>query len=155
MHRQRSVPLVIGLSVAAAVLGGAPAAHADQTFHTTRYALSSVADRSVHGSVIDIHAQGPTIYAQERYALRNVGPGQMYVMNLSAYRDLGCSDLVVSVTGTATLTANVAGNAQGATTFAPAAVAGLPRQTYFLRWQVTDRTGAVAYQTDCVAVALD
>jgi len=155
MHRKYLGPSVIGLAVVAVVLGGAPAAQADQTFHTTRYALLSVADGSVHGSVIDIHAQGPTIYAQERYALRNVGPGQTYVMNLSAYSDPGCADLVVAVAGTATLTANVAGNAQGGTTFVPAAVAGLPRTTYHLRWQVTDSTGAVVYQTACVPVALD
>lgn len=155
MPRKHWTPLVIGLSVAALVLGWAPTAQADQTFHTTRYALSSVDDGSLHGSVIDIHTQGPTIYAQERYVLRNVRPGQTYVMNLYAYSDPGCTDLVVPVPGTATMTANVAGNAHGATTFVPAAVEGLPRTTYHLRWQVTDSTGAVAYQTACVAVALD
>ncbi len=155
MPRKHLTPLVLGLSVTALVLGWAPTAQADQTFHTTRYALSSVVDGSLHGSVTDIHTQGPTIYAQERYALRNVGPGQTYVMNLYAYSDPGCADLVVPVPGTATMKANVAGNAHGATTFVPAALEGLPRLTYHLRWQVTDSTGAVAYQTACVAVALD
>ena len=130
-------------------------AQADQDFHTTQYPLSSVVDGSAHGWVIDIHAQGPRIYAQERYLLRDVGPGQTYVMNLYAYSDSDCGDLVVPVPGTATMTANIAGNARGGTTFTPAAVEGLPRTTYYLRWQVTDATGAVAYQTACVAVALD
>ena len=53
------------------------------------------------------------------------------------------------------MTANAAGNAHGATTFVPAAVEGLPRTTYHLRWQVTDGTGTVYYQTACVAVTLD
>ena len=62
---------------------------------------------------------------------------------------------LIGVPGTATMTANAAGNAHGATTFVPAAVEGLPRTTYNLRWQVTDSTGTVVYQTACVAVALD
>ena len=76
-------------------------------------------------------------------------------MNLFAYSDPDCADLVVPVPGTATMTANVSGNAHGATTFVPAEVEGLPRTTYHLRWQVTDSTGAVHFQTACVAVALD
>ena len=152
---KRLAPLIIAGSAAALVLAWAPTAQADQTFHTTRYALSSVLDGSLHGSVTDIHTQGPTVYAQERYDLRDVKPRQTYVMNLYAYSDNGCAHLVVPVPGTATMTANVAGNAHGATTFVPAAVAGLPRTTYHLRWQVTDATGAVVYQTACVAVPLD
>lgn len=130
-------------------------AQADQDFHTTRYPLSSAADGSVHGWVIDIHTQGPRIYAQERYLLRDVSPGQTYVMNLYGYSDPQCSALVVPIPGTATMTANSSGNAHGATTFVPAALDGLPRTTYHLRWQVTDSAGAVVYQTACVAVVLD
>lgn len=148
--------LLISLSLLATlVLGWSPTVQADQDFHTTKYPLSSVADGSLHGWVIDIHAEGPTIYAQERYLLRDVTPGQEYVMNLYAYSDPGCTDLVVPVLGTATMTANNAGNARGATTFTPAAVEGLPRTTYHLRWQVTDDEGTVFFQTGCVAVALD
>jgi hypothetical protein len=148
--------LLIGLSLLAAlVLSWSPTAQADRDFHTTKYPLSSVADGSLHGWVIDIHAEGPTIYAQERYQLRDVVPGEEYVMNLYAYSDSGCTTLVVAVPGTATMTANIAGNARGATTFPPAAVEGLPRTTYHLRWQVTDDNGTVLFQTDCVAVTLD
>jgi hypothetical protein len=154
LRKQSGLSIVV-LWVAALVLGPSPTAQADQAFHTTQYPLSSVADGSVHGWVIDIHAQGPTIYAQERYLLRDVTPGQTYVMNLYAYSDPACTDLVVPVPGTATMTATAAGIAHGATTFVPAAVEGLPRTTYYLRWQVTDSTGAVAYQTPCVPVALD
>lgn len=155
MLRKHSRQAIGVLGAAALVLGWSPTAQADQAFHTTKYPLSSVADGSVHGWVIDIHTQGPRIYAQERYQLRDVSPGQTYVMNLYAYSDPDCSDLVVSVPGTATMTANISGNAHGATTFVPAAVEGLPRTTYHLRWQVTDSAGAVVHQTACVAVALD
>lgn len=130
-------------------------AQADQDFHTTQYALSSVVDGSAHGWVVDIHTQGPQIYAQERYQLRHVSPGQTYVMNLFAHSDPGCTQLVVAVPGIATMTANAAGNAHGGATFVPAAVEGLPRTTYYLRWRVTDATGAVVHQTACVPVSLD
>jgi hypothetical protein len=155
MLRKHARPSVVVLGTAALVLGWSPTAQADQVFHTTKYPLSSVGDESAHGWVVDVHTQGPKIYAQERYLLRDVNPGQTYVMNLYAYSDPNCSDLVVPVPGTATMTANAAGNAHGATTFVPAAVEGLPRTTYYLRWQVTDGTGAAVYQTACVAVALD
>ena len=50
---------IVVLWTAALVLGWSPSAQADQAFHTTQYPLSSVADGSVHGSVTDIHTQGP------------------------------------------------------------------------------------------------
>jgi len=155
MLRRHWAHSVMVLLTAALVFGWLPTAQADQTFHTTRYALSSVVDGSAHGAVIDIHTQGPRIYAQERYVLRDVLPGGTYVMNLYVYSDPDCTDLVAPVPRTATMTANAAGNAHGAMTFVPAAVEGLPRTTYHLRWQVTDSIGAVVYQTACVAVALD
>ena len=119
MLRKHTRPSIVVLLTAALVLGWSPTAHADQVFHTTQYPLSSVADGSVHGWVIDVHTQGPSIYAQERYLLRDVSPGQTYLMNLYAYSDPACSDLVVTVPGTATMTANAAGNAHGATTLSP------------------------------------
>ena len=155
MLRKYRRPSTVVLATVALVLGWSPTAQADKVFHTTQFPLSSVADDSVHGWVIDVHTQGPRVYAQERYLLRDVVPGQTYVMNLYAYSDPDCSDLVVPVPGTATMTANASGNARGATTFVPAAVEGLPRTTYHLRWQVADGTGAVVLQTACVAVALD
>jgi hypothetical protein len=155
MLRKHARPAIVVFWIAAMVLGSSPTAHADQVFHTTQYSLSSVAGDSAHGWVIDVHTEGPRIYAQERYLLRDVDAGQTYVMNLYAYSDPSCSDIVVAVPGMATMTANASGNAHGAATFVPAAVEGLPRTTYYLRWQVTDGTGAAVYQTACVAVALD
>ncbi len=130
-------------------------AQADRDFHTTQYPLFSVADGSEHGWVIDIHTQGVRVYAQERYLLRDVEPGETYVMNLYVHSDPQCTDLVVPVPGIATLTANASGNARSSARFVPEAVEGLPRTTYYLRWQVTDASGAVVHQTACVAVALD
>ena len=73
MLRKPSGLSIVVLSAAALVLGSSPAARADRVFHTTQYPLSSVADGSVHGWVTDIHTQGPTIYAQERYLGVDVG----------------------------------------------------------------------------------
>lgn len=154
LHKHPALSVIV-LLAAALVFGWSPAAQADQTFHTTRYPLSSVVGGSPHGWVIDIHTQGPTIYAQERYLLQDVMPGQTYAMNLYGYSDPSCTKLVVPIPGTATMTANAAGVARGQTTFDPASVQGLTPGTYYLRWQVTDSNGSAVYQTACVPVALD
>ena len=161
MHHHLKNPIRLTILTRLASLTGllllftALPAQADRDFHTTKYPLVSVADGSEHGWVIDIHTEGVRIYAQERYLLSDVEPGQRYVMNLYAHSDSQCTELVVPVPGIATMTANASGNARGGATFVPAAVEGLPRTTYYLRWQVTDASGAVVYETACVAVALD
>ena len=91
--------LVMVLLTAALVFGWLPTAQADQTFHTTQYALSSVVDGSVHGAVIDIHTQGPTNLRAGAICAARRTPGQTYVMNLYAYSDPDCTDLVVPVPG--------------------------------------------------------
>ena len=61
---------IIAVAALATSLAMAVPASADQTFHTQRIPLSPVADAPLKsGAVIDIHTQGPTIYAQERYVL--------------------------------------------------------------------------------------
>lgn len=146
---QRPVATAVLVAALSATLAGT--AHADKVFHTTTYPLIPVGGSSVSGTVVDIHAQGPRIYAQERYRLVGATPGATYAMNLLAYSDSACSAFVLGAPATATMTANVAGIAKGAHTFPPL---GLTPGTLYLRWQVTT-AGAVVSQTDCVAVALD
>ena len=69
------------VAVAALVMSLAMAvpASADQAFHTQRIPLSAVGDAPLKsGAVIDIHTQGPTIYAQERYVLVGAEAGTTY-----------------------------------------------------------------------------
>lgn len=140
-------------AVAAVLTGvlalGSPLAQADQAFHTARLPLVPVNGSGVTGTVIDVHAQGPRIYAQERYQLRSATPGTTYTVSLYA----SCATQPVLFGVTETLTANRAGNAVGKHTFAPA---GLPAGTYYLQWVVSDvGTNTAVATTACVAVAID
>ena len=130
-------------------------ASADQAFHTQRIPLSAVAGAPLQsGAVIDVHAQGPTIYAQERYVLVGAEAQTTYQVTLLVYSDPGCTALLFPVP-TATMTTNAAGNAHGKATFYPQDVQGLARTTYYVVWQVSVQGGAVAYRTGCVPVVLD
>jgi hypothetical protein len=150
----RLVGTLAALVCASSLTVAAPAA-ADQAFHTERIPLSAVAGAPLaSGTVIDVHTNGPAIYAQERYLLRGAEPATTYQVSLNVYNDPGCTALLFRV-ATATMTTNVAGNAEGKWTFHPADVAGLAPGTLYVVWQVSVEGGAVAYASDCIPVALD
>src|SRR5829696_8976759 len=73
---------------AAAVLGLAFAgtAAADSAYHTERLALRGVAGAPGGGMVVNIHANGPNVYAHEIYTLSHAVPGTYQVV-LSIYPD--------------------------------------------------------------------
>ena len=104
--------------------------------------------------MIDIHTQGPTIYAQERYVLVGAEADTTYQVTLLVYSDPGCTALLFPIP-TATMTTNAAGNAHGKATFSPQDVQGLARTTYYIDWQISVQGGAVAYSTGCIPVVLD
>lgn len=153
--------LGIAGTAAATMLGSAlfaaPAA-ADQTFHTSRYELIPVAGAPLRsGSVIDIHAEGPRIYAQERYHLSGALPSTVYqvVLRIHLAADCGAASFIAALP-TATMSTNGAGNARGSVTFRPADAAALAaaQDEYGLVWQVT-ADDQVVYTTRCQTVALD
>lgn len=139
------------LAVGALVLGCPGAARADQGFHTTSYDLVTVGGSGVAGTVVDIHTQGPQVYAQERYRLRGAVPGAEYTVSLTAYADAACTTVALAVPGSPSGTANAAGVVSAQRTFPPM---GLTPGTLYLRWVVTGPSGPVA-QTACVAVPVD
>ena len=146
---------IVAVAALVTSLALAVPASADQAFHTQRIPLSPVADAPLRsGAVIDVHAQGPTVYAQERYLLVGAQAQTTYQVTLLVYGDPGCTALLFPVP-TATMTTNAAGNAHGKATFSPQDVQGLPRTTYYLVWQVSVQGGGVAYRTGCVPVVLD
>lgn len=107
--------------------------------------------------MIDIHADGPRIYAQERYHLSGALPSTEYQVVLVIYGAVDCdADSFIAALPTATLLTNRAGNANGSVTFTPAQAAGLAaaQDEYGLVWQVTVK-GQVEYTTGCQVVALD
>ena len=153
--------LTLTSSAAAALLCSAllaPPATADRTFPTAKFDLNAVAGAPLRsGHVIDIHAEGPRVYAQERYHLSGALPGTEYKVVLSIFGDTGCDkgSLIVALT-TDTFATNRAGNGHGSATFRPEDAAGLAAQQdeYGLVWDVI-LDGVVAYSTGCQVVALD
>ena len=153
-------PCVVAALVATLVspaLLAAPAS-ADRTFHTTRYELTAVAGAPLRsGFVIDIHAEGPRVYAQERYHLSGALPSTTYQIVLNIYRADDCrATTFIAALPTATLSTNKAGNANGSVTFRPADAADLAaaQDEYGLVWQVVT-ADEVVYTTGCQVVALD
>lgn len=157
----RSCVAATAATALATVLGSsllAAPASADRTFHTTRYELIPVGGAPLRsGSVIDIHAEGPRVYAQERYHLSGALPTTDYqvVLRISGDTDCGATSLIAALE-TATLSTNKAGNGNGAVTFRPADAAELAaaQDEYGLEWQVL-ADDQVAYTTGCQIVALD
>lgn len=132
----------------------APIASADQTFHTARIPLLPVSGAPLQsGAVVDVHANGPVIYAQERYLLVGAAPNTTYQVQIAAYvpADTTCSTPLETVPE-ATLTTNRVGNGEAGFTFAPSQAP--PAGTYNLQWSVLSG-GVVVYQTACTSVALD
>lgn len=135
-------------------------ASADAGFHTAKYALDPVAGAPLrNGTVIDIHANGPTVYAQERYHLVGALASTTFAVTLVAYADLGCGGAPITEIPETTFTTDAKGNGHGSVTFTPAQVAPFRDKnggtaTYGLRWVL--RVGGVdTYATGCEIVSLD
>jgi hypothetical protein len=140
------------ISTAAAVaLGLAGSAAADGTFHTEQLALRGVDGAPGGGMVVDIHANGPTVYAHEIYTLKKAVPGT-YQVEVSLYPgSLACSGTPFPMT-TAEITTNAVGNGEADVTFTPEEVGPLRGSTLSIIWTVT---GPATYVTDCTVVTLD
>jgi hypothetical protein len=143
----------------AAILGAlvlAPVAAGDRVNHAQHIALEPVASAPLQsGFVENIHANGPQIYAQERYVLNHALPSSTFEVHLVAYPfDPSCTSAPVDF-GFVTLTTNGAGNGVARRTFQ---VSDVPLElrdaTHGIRWEV--RSGATTiYATGCEAVTLD
>jgi hypothetical protein len=130
-----------------------PRVSADQTFHTEQIPLIPVAGAPLHqGFVVDVHANGPKIFAQERYVLVGAAPNTTYQVEISAYPDTACAQTPLLTIPEATLMTNGAGAGEAGFTFIPAG--SPPPGTYNLQWHVLT-SGTVAYQTACTPVAVD
>jgi len=138
---------------AAAVLGLAFAgtAAADSAYHTERLALRGVAGATGGGMVVNVHANGPNVYAHEIYTLSHAVPGTYQVV-LSIYPgSLSCSGTPIMLP-TAQLMTNAVGNGRADVKFAPEMVGELRGITLSISWTVT---GPATYVTRCTVVTLD
>jgi hypothetical protein len=133
---------------------------ADSVYHSERLDLRPVGGASGSGMVVNIHPNGPRIYAQERYSLIGAAPNTSFavwlIVDASA---LACDFEELSVQMKADLRTNPAGNATSPADFAfhpediPACLRGIAAP---IHWEVTTVCGCtLAYATDWTIVTLD
>jgi hypothetical protein len=142
------------LVLAAALLGAAvfaTGAAADRAYRTEQLELVGVAGAPGGGRVVNIHTNGPVVYAHEIYTLGHAAPGT-YQVYLNLYlTSVNCTGPVIQVP-TATIETNAAGNGQGDAKFTPEDAGDLRGLTFGISWTVV---GPATYQSACTVVTLD
>jgi hypothetical protein len=145
---RRFFSLTIVAVLAAAV---AAAASADSAYHTERLELRGLNGAPGGGMVVNVHPNGPIVYAHEIYVLNDAVAGT-YQVELHIFpASLNCSG-ASAVIPTATIETNANGNGKADVKFTPADAAGIRGLTLSINWTVT---GPAAYVTDCTVVTLD
>ena len=131
---------------------------ADAVYHTDRIAIQSAGGASGSGSVINIHPNGPTVFATERYMLRGVEPNAIYqVWLIVDAAELDCAFTELPILMAASVKTNAVGNATTPADFyfTPEAVPPCLRERSFpIHWEVTI-DGQLTHQTDPITVTLD
>jgi hypothetical protein len=142
------------ISLLVATLGAAilvASAAADAAYHTERLELAGLAGAPGGGMVVNVHTNGPQVYAHEIYTLRGAVPGT-YQVTLNVFptsRD--CTGPALAFP-TATLNTNARGNGRADVKFTPEDVAAFRGMTFSLSWTVA---GPATYATGCTVVVLD
>ena len=136
---------------AAAVLGLAGSAAADPAYQTERLALRGVGGAPGGGMVVNVHANGPNVYAHEIYTLSHAVPGTYQVVLNIHPGSLDCSGTAIMLP-TAEITTNAVGNGRADVKFTPEMVGELRGSTLSISWTVT---GPATYVTRCTVVTLD
>jgi hypothetical protein len=126
-------------------------AAADRVYHTERLELSGVGGAPGGGMVVNIHPNGPNVYAHEIYTLRKAVPGTYQVVLNLFPTSLNCTGSSTAIP-TATITTNASGNGQADVKFTPADAAALRGMTLSIKWTVA---GPAMYVTTCTVVTLD
>ena len=153
---------LINLAIALALLGVGlfglvPTASADQVYHTERLELKPVDKAPLRsGFVVNIHQNGPNIFAHEVYQLNGAAALTTYQVKLLGYLGnttcLGVPDLVIP---TAVLVTNKSGNGKAEVVFTPEGVEGLHGLVIGVKWQVWMNDLTLDYETRCTLVTLD
>jgi hypothetical protein len=126
-------------------------AAADRVYPTEHLELSGVSGAPGGGMVVNIHPNGPNVYAHEIYTLRQAVPGTYQVFLNVFPTSLDCTGASTAI-GTAALTTNASGNGRADVTFTPDDVAALRGMTFSISWAVV---GPATYVTTCTVVTLD
>lgn len=145
----RQILVVMATAVLAAAFAGTAAA--DQVYHTERLELSGVGGAPGGGMVVNIHPNGPNVYAHEIYTLRHAVPGTYQVFLNLFPTSLNCTGPSGALP-TATITTNAIGNGWADVKFTPEDVGALRGMTFSISWSVV---GPATYVTACTVVTLD
>ena len=150
--------LIAAATTALVAAGLSTGVDADGVYKTQHISLRVIDDDPLRsGSVTNIHANGPIVYANEQYHLNGAEANTTYGVFLEVWvEDRSCSESPDLALPTSSFTTNGAGNGHGKARFAPAGVAGLPTApvVHGVNWVFKD--GAVAaYETGCQPVVLD
>lgn len=145
----RTVIALVAATIGAALLAGTAAA--DAAYHTERLELSGLAGAPGGGMVVNIHTNGPQVYAHEIYTLTDAVPGTYQVVLNVFTTSLDCTGPMLAFP-TATLETNARGNGRADVKFTPEDVAPFRGMTFSLSWTVT---GPATYVTGCTVVVLD
>ena len=100
----------------------------------------------------NIHTNGPTVYAMERYALVDAVPGNDAVTPY-LFADTSCTKGIGALRSVMFAT-NAVGNGVGDLRLPLSAVAGFHGATKGIIWRLAGDTGA-SYDTACSTVVLD
>jgi hypothetical protein len=148
------VVVVLGVLMATALVS---VVAADQVYHSEHLVLSPVDNAPLRsGFVQNSHANGPRIFAIERYVLNGASPNTSYQVTLQVYAfDPGCDGGAdPSLIPTSVIQTNVSGNGTAKAVFIPDDVVGL-QGDHGVRWEVSVVGGSVAYETICTTVTVD
>lgn len=137
-------------------------AFADAVYPSEHITLMPVGDQPLRtGFVENIHANGPVVFAMERYVLNAASPSTTYDVALNIWFDPTCPGSVpdLPLEGISFAT-NGVGNGVGMARFAPADAGppggGLHGLTVGIVWTLSIHdTGTLAYTTACEVVTLD
>jgi hypothetical protein len=145
----RRILVFMATAVLAATFVGP--ATADRVYHTERLELSGLGGAPGGGTVVNIHPNGPNVYAHEIYTLRHAVPGT-YQVSLNLFlTSLNCTGPTAALP-TATLTTNATGNGRADVKFTPEDAEGIRNMTFSISWTVA---GPATYVTACTVVTLD
>ncbi len=107
------------------------------------------------GMVVTVHANGPKVYAVDRYQLRHADPGANYQVLLHLYLgQADCSGSPGATLPVGQIETNVAGNGSVQARFTPEDVVGLRGLSFPIDWTVT-QDGVTTHETSCTIVTLD
>lgn len=153
----RRARVVLTALFALLALSATPVA-ADAVYHTDQLVLQPAGGAIGSGRVVNIHPNGPMVFASERYMLRGAEPNATYqVWLIIDAAELDCAFTEVPILMAAAVSTNRAGNATTPADFyfTPGGVPPcLRNQSFPIHWEVM-LDGQLTHQTLPTTVTLD